>query len=112
MQDQDKPGEARERLHAALDAFARITEQEDRVAALEQIGPLVGEAISEHRRVAHADPDGELVAALAAAQGDFPTIPKTKTATVTGKPGKAGYQYSYADLSDVLAAVRPVLSKH
>lgn len=45
-----------------------------------------------------------LVAALSAAQGAFPPIPKTKTA----KTGT--YSYTYADLADVLAAVRPVLS--
>lgn len=54
----------------------------------------------------------ELVAALAEAQGEFPPIEKGKTATVQGKDGKQGYSYRYADIADVLAAVRPVLSKH
>lgn len=53
-----------------------------------------------------------LIAALAAAQGDLTAIPKTKTATVRGKDGKAGYSYKYADLADVLAAVRPVLARN
>lgn len=53
-----------------------------------------------------------LVAALAAAQAQFPAIPKRHTATVHGKDGKAGYNYSYADLGDVLAATRPILAAH
>lgn len=50
-----------------------------------------------------------LTAALADAQANFPPIPKSKTANVTAREGKQGYSYSYADLGDVLAAVRPVL---
>lgn len=43
---------------------------------------------------------------MAAFQGECPVIKKTKTA-------KAGsFSYTYADLADVLAAVKPVLSKH
>lgn len=56
------------------------------------------------------DPDGGLVRALAAAQGTFPPIAKSQTATVRGKDGAAGYTYSYADVADVLAAVRPTLA--
>lgn len=45
-----------------------------------------------------------IAAALAKAQGDFPSIPKTKTA-------KAGpYSYDYADLADMVAALQPVLA--
>lgn len=46
----------------------------------------------------------DLVAALAAAQAEFPTIPKNHT--------NPHFKSRYADLSDVLAAVRPVLAKH
>ena len=47
-----------------------------------------------------------LNAAIAKAQGEFPPIPKDKTA-------KAGsYSYDYADLASILGLVRPVLSKH
>lgn len=48
--------------------------------------------------------------ALATAQAGFEPVKKTKTATV---PMKAGgrYSFDYADLSDVLAAVIPSLSK-
>lgn len=58
------------------------------------------------------EPFAKLIAALAAAQGEFPTIEKTQTATVAGKDGKQGYTYKYADLGDVLAKVRPILSAH
>ena len=45
-----------------------------------------------------------LAAAFAKAQGDFPVIPKGKTA-------KAGpYSYDYADLADMIAALQPVLA--
>lgn len=50
----------------------------------------------------------EVATALAKAQGKFPPIPKSKTATV--RSAKGDYSYNYADISDVLAAVRPVLS--
>ena len=48
-----------------------------------------------------------LAAALAAAQGDLPHIKKDQTAKIG--PGR---EYRYADLATVLAAVRPVLSRH
>lgn len=56
-----------------------------------------------------------LAEALAAAQAEFPDIPKNRTATVKGssKSGTAyEYTYSYADFADVLKVVRPVLAKH
>lgn len=49
-------------------------------------------------------------AALVAARAQFPVIPKTKTATVRTTKGE--YSYDYADLSDIYAAVNPVLSEH
>lgn len=48
--------------------------------------------------------------ALAKARGEFPAIPKNRVATV--KSDKASYSYKYADLSDVFAAVDPVLSAY
>ena len=49
---------------------------------------------------------GQLATALAAAQSELTDPKKTKTA-------KAGqYSYDYTDIAGVLAAVRPVLSKH
>jgi hypothetical protein len=59
-----------------------------------------------------ASEDAKLTAALAAAQHAFPVIPSSRTANVRGKDGKPGYTYSYADLSDVLAAARPVLAEN
>jgi hypothetical protein len=46
-----------------------------------------------------------LFAALARFQADLPRIVKGSTAKVTGKEGKPGYQYDYADLADVSDAV-------
>ncbi len=45
---------------------------------------------------------GNLYGALAAAQGKFPEISKNKT----------GHGYKYADIADILRAVRPILSAH
>jgi hypothetical protein len=44
--------------------------------------------------------------AFAKAQAEFPTIPKTKTADM------GTYSYTYADLGDIIEAVRPILVKH
>ena len=51
-----------------------------------------------------------LVAALAAAQAEFPEITKDRTAPVRSEKG--AYTYHYADLASILAAIRPVLAKH
>lgn len=48
-----------------------------------------------------------LAAALAAAQGKFPKIVKTKVAKIESTKGS--YSYKYADLADILEAVRPAL---
>lgn len=58
---------------------------------------------------------GELVAALAKAQGEFTSVVKDNEAKIRGtsKGGKDyEYGYKYADLASVIAAVRPALSKH
>jgi hypothetical protein len=52
-----------------------------------------------------------LGAALAAFQGEMPTVHKGKTAKVPTKTG-GSYSYSYADVADVTAAVMPLLSRH
>jgi len=53
--------------------------------------------------------------ALSQLQGELPRITKTKTGKVEGE-NKAGkyfsYEYSYADLGDVVADVGPLLAKH
>lgn len=58
-----------------------------------------------------ATPEAQLTAALANAQAEFPVIAKTQTATVPTKTG-GSYSYTYADLADVLSAVRPVLARN
>lgn len=50
-----------------------------------------------------------LVTSLVKAQGNFKTVPKTKTAKVPTKSG-GEYSYKYADLADVLSMAVPVLS--
>ena len=54
---------------------------------------------------------GELAKALAAAQGEFPEIPKLCTAKVKTRTG-GEYTFKYADLDTILALVRPILSRH
>ncbi len=49
--------------------------------------------------------------AFTAAQAELPPIGKRHEATIPTKTG-GGYTYKYADLNDVLEAVRPVLNKH
>jgi ERF superfamily len=53
----------------------------------------------------------ELAAALAKAQGEFPPVPKNRTAEIPTKTG-GKYSYKYADLSDLIAAVTPALSRN
>jgi hypothetical protein len=59
----------------------------------------------------HSEQIGELAAALAAAQGEFPDIPKDCTAKVTTRTG-GSYEFKYADLETIFRTVRPVLAKH
>lgn len=57
-----------------------------------------------------AAPAELLIAALATFQRDCPVIAKTQTAIV--KSPKGEYSYTYADLADVLAVVRPLLARN
>ncbi len=52
----------------------------------------------------------KLVAALVAAQHEFPAIPRNKEVTVSGQRGS--YKFSYAPFEDILRAVRPAFTKH
>lgn len=61
------------------------------------------------RNQAKADPMPALYAALASAQAEFPDIARNRKAVVRMKAG-GQYSYNYADLSDVLSAVRPILA--
>lgn len=53
----------------------------------------------------------DLATALAAFQGEVPTVHKGKTAKVE-KDGRTLYSYAYADLADVADVAYPVLSRH
>jgi hypothetical protein len=57
------------------------------------------------------EPTIKLNEALAKSQGEFPPIQKGRTARVATKGGTS-FSYDYADLEDVFAAVRPVLSRN
>ena len=57
------------------------------------------------------DPRAAWAQAFADAQAELPEIPKSKTAEIPTKNG-GRYSYTYADLSSVLAACRPILNKH
>lgn len=57
------------------------------------------------------NPKAALNHALALARGEFPDIPKNRTAVVRMKEG-GSYSYKYADLSDVFHAINPVLSAY
>lgn len=52
-----------------------------------------------------------ILTALLKAQGEFPSIPRGKTANVPTKSG-GSYSYSYADLGDVVDACQPILAKN
>lgn len=54
----------------------------------------------------------ELAAALAKAAQEFPPIPRNCEAKIRGKDDKPGRTYHYADLDDVLSAVRVPLAKN
>jgi len=63
----------------------------------------------------HSDSFAQVAAALAAAQGAFPVIPRDRTVTVTSRRQRedgtrASYQFSYAPLSTILEKVRPALA--
>ena len=59
----------------------------------------------------HSESIAALAKALAAAQAEYVTVPKSKTATVKMKSG-GEFKYNYADLADCLAMAIPRLSKH
>ncbi|MDX2253265.1 MAG: ERF family protein [Nitrospira sp.] len=56
----------------------------------------------------------KLFDALAAAQGEFPDIPRTKTVTVRIRPERGGGQYTfdYSPLDNTQRVLRPILSRH
>jgi hypothetical protein len=63
-----------------------------------------------------SEPTPQLNAALAKVQKELPKIPKTQTGKVSGISKDTGkpfsYEYKYADLEDVSAAIEPLLGKN
>lgn len=55
---------------------------------------------------------GELIDALAKAQGEFLPVKKDASADVKNKEGKFLYKFDYATLDEIIASVRPALNKH
>jgi hypothetical protein len=54
---------------------------------------------------------GKLADALAKAQAEIKAPTKGKTARIPGRDGRAGYEYRYADLADVIDCYREPLTK-
>lgn len=52
-----------------------------------------------------------IVAALAAAQSEYPPIPRTKTVKVRTRTG-GEYTFDYAPLEEIMAAIMPALNRH
>lgn len=75
------------------------------------------EPITKARKAASEEPSHypSLYEALRAAQETLPDVAKNRTAKVKGK-SKSGnefeYSYKYADITDVLSAIRPHFAKH
>jgi hypothetical protein len=109
MQEQDRAPALAEALTLIDGALSVSRLPADAREALERATSVLdGSDLVSRRDVTVDDPDNALIDALARAQGKFPAIPKSHTATVTSQKGT--YTYNYADLSDVLAAVRPILA--
>ena len=73
----------------------------------------VGESVVEVKAevTPPVPPLAPLYAALAKAQGEFPEIPKNRTASIRMKSG-GEFKFKYSDLSDLIGATRPALSKN
>lgn len=66
--------------------------------------------VSQEPAVATVTPVKSIAVALSKAQALFPPIQKNRTAKIKTRNGQE-YSYKYADLTDVVAAVRPVLAQ-
>lgn len=96
-------------LSGDMESFLRLADIHQR--AIDADRQRAGAAIS-----AQSDQVEQLAAALAAAQGKFSEIPRRKTATVPLKDKETGkrigeYSYNYADLADIISAVRGPLAE-
>lgn len=58
-----------------------------------------------------SNPIANLAAALVAVQTELPAIPKTRRAKIPTKSG-GSFEYTYADLGDIVHACTPILVKH
>jgi hypothetical protein len=71
--------------------------------------------MSETTAITHPAATPNLNKALSLLQGEMPKVTKTKTGKIEGE-NKAGkyfsYEYSYADLGDVVADMGPLMAKH
>jgi hypothetical protein len=78
--------------------------------------PMVAQPAADEQqgiRIRQSETLGKLAAALAKAQLGFTAIEKAHTAQVESKrEGARSYSYQYADLADVLAAVRKALAEN
>src|SRR5690606_32371024 len=72
-------------------------------------------------RAARSESIAQVAAALAAAQGEIPTIPRDRTVTIQPKPKRKQdgteywpqpYSYTYTPLPTILEKVRPALAKN
>lgn len=64
-----------------------------------------------HKTAEESNEIGKLACALAKAQAEMANPKKSHTAHIASKGG-ARYEYHYADLAEIIDAVRPALSKH
>src|SRR5689334_14217992 len=74
----------------------------------EQLEKLVG----LYERMEARDARKQFFAAMARFQEECPAIPKTSTAEVTSNRTAAKFRYTYADLDETVATIRPYLIKN
>ncbi len=105
--DHDRQGVTPDPIEAGETRYAdALAEQNDEAVPVDTFIPTAAAAwIDPERRLA------PLYAALATAQGEFPEIPKGRTATIRPQSGEK-WSYKYSDLSDLIKAVRKPLAKN
>jgi hypothetical protein len=74
----------------------------------EQLGKLV----DLYERMEALDARKQFFAAMARFQEECPAIPKTSTAEVTSSRTGSKFSYTYADLDEIVATIRPYLIKN
>src|SRR5208282_4615446 len=81
----------------------------------EAVGPLLGHQLEVMDEFTESDQTGDLIGALALAQGAFGPVLKVRNVEVHKKQSEGGgklYDYKYADLGDFIDATRPALSQN